>query len=482
MQFSYFVDEQCLLDNINLPLVPQHISLITGIANINLNLLGGIIAKFFPLSGQEVMQPQINSLLSLYSGKLQMQEGSLPQKAVYVGPDPEKHLFFAKVSEEMLTRLACSGADFVEILQVMGLDASFLSRRIASLSGGEKMKVALAIALAQKADCYLLHGVVPWLDKNGREHLWKQLQIMQTRGAHIVFCENEIDEILSFADYIYYFDGCSLMPTNNKGIKTKLRIDDYNFLRQQMANTDSEKLLEFTAVSLLHHPHYSVERAANLLDKISFNLFVARNYLMFGNNGSGKSTITQIIFRLIKADSGCIKLLGSEIKSYSRKQLKQIICYVSQNPGQQLIFSTLGQYRWELLNESNTLALELFDEYFAKLPDDYPLTKLTFLQYKILTLLNFINDQTKIIILDEPTWGIDYMGRRCLLELLNKLAQKIDFTLLVISHDLSLAPLLGAEILWLYNGKLLHFDNIAKMNSAKLSCSFCNKLISKENL
>lgn len=469
MQFSYFVSGQCLLENIDLVTLPHTISLITGVVNVNLNLLTGILAKFFPCNDLLSIKNKkdscravknLSSSLSLYNGRVKIEKGNLPGSVVYVGPDPEKHLLFAIVNEEMVTQFGNGNGDdatkyFVTVLSLMGLNASFLQRHIASLSGGEKMKLALAIALAQKADCYVLQGVVPWLDKLGRECLWQQLHRLQVGGASIVFCENECIEMLPLVDNIYYFDGYRLFLSDDVATKVRLSRNNYSFEYLKTAVTSQHaKLIEFIDLSLFCHPHYASERTSSLLNKVCFSLFVGNTYLLFGNNGAGKSTITQLIFRLIKPDSGCIKLLGRNITTYSREQLKALICYVGQNPAQQLIFNTLGQCRRKLLDDTNELALHLFDNYFVGFPDEYPLANLTVIQYKILVLLTFVNCQTKLIILDEPTWGLDHIGCADLWRFVDKLAQRLNFTLFIISHDLGLASLFHAEILRLNDGSI----------------------------
>jgi len=94
-----------------------------------------------------------------------------------------------------------------------------------------------------------------------------------------------------------------------------------------------------------------------------------------------------------------------------------------------------------------------FANYLA-LADDFPVSLLSFLQLKILCLLSSLTPATKLIILDEPTWGIDNDGRLVLWQLLQKIAQFLKFTLLIITHDMQLKYEFQADILWLQEGKI----------------------------
>jgi ATPase subunit of ABC transporter with duplicated ATPase domains len=102
----------------------------------------------------------------------------------------------------------------------------------------------------------------------------------------------------------------------------------------------------------------------------------------------------------------------------------------------------------------NTLSIELLDSYFNA-TKDYPLSLLTPLEMKILSLASTISEKTGIILLDEPTWGIDSNGLETLLVFLDRILKVLtEPTLLVITHDHAFLKLLDAEVLQLYRGSI----------------------------
>jgi energy-coupling factor transporter ATP-binding protein EcfA2 len=171
MRFSYKVDGQFLIKSALIPVDTGKVYLVTGEENSGFGLIGGVIAKLFPIR-EKLEWTQLQALIKDYTGKLSIEEGELPQSTAYVDVDPDRNLFFSKVKEEMMVQINNSNIEVLASnLSKFGLDKSFLERRICNLSGGEKMKVALAIAFSLDCSCYVLHGVIPWLDKKGREQL-----------------------------------------------------------------------------------------------------------------------------------------------------------------------------------------------------------------------------------------------------------------------------------------------------------------------
>jgi ABC-type dipeptide/oligopeptide/nickel transport system ATPase subunit len=79
---------------------------------------------------------------------------------------------------------------------------------------------------------------------------------------------------------------------------------------------------------------------------------------------------------------------------------------------------------------------------------------------KIVCLTSTITEKTKLLILDEPAWGIDLYGQKLLFDMLNEISEKLNLALLIISHDLSLVRALSAKILWVNRGELFYFENI----------------------
>ena len=463
MRFSYSVAGQPLFQSIYLAIERGRSHLITGTENNQTTLLGGILANLLPVEAS-IDVSAIQSLITPYTGTLTREsEESWPQNTVYVSTDPDRHLLFSTVEEEISVQLGIRqkknrSADYKAILAVFSLDESFLERRIATLSGGEKMKVALAIALMQPVDCYVFQGVIPWLDQTGRMQLLKSVQAITARGGAVIFIEQETQLLLPYVETILEFDGQSLQETS---ADVFLKNQSVYFQEEQKTpifkafSTPSQPILVLNQVALSAHPFSEISHASQpLLHDISLSLYRHRAYCIVGDNGSGKSTLIQMIFRVFKPQQGHIILQQRELQQYTRQRLNELICYVGQFPARQLTLSTIGQYRQAMQQSRRVFSLILMEQYL-NLPDDFPLAGLSFLQMKVLCLLMGFSEETRLMILDEPTWGLDQSGRRVILQLIREIAQKIDMALLIVSHDDSFARACQADILRLKNGALI---------------------------
>lgn len=438
MRFSYHVKTQALLQDISLPLTAGKAYLITGRENINLGILVGIIAKMIPVKASAAI-PQIAALIENYTGELSITEGELPRSVAYVGVDPDRYFLFSTVEEEMLAQLG--RVDFIKCLATVGLTEDFLSRQIATLSGGEKMRIALALAFATNSDAYILHGCIPWLDKIGRDRLFVQIMQAKSQHASVIVIEHEVDALANIVDEVLVFDGITLRSTERQQFFVQtFKCDTFTGLGRLAS---SANVLEFKHIDFSY-------TAQPLLADVSFTLKSFGNYLLLGENGAGKSTIAQMIFRVLKPQAGEILLKGKTLVKYSRGELNKIISYVGQFPLQQITSSTVGEYKERA---QNPLVRALFANYL-NLADDFPVSLLSFLQLKILCLISALTPTTALIILDEPTWGIDNDGRLELWRLLQEIAQFLQFSLLIITHDVQLKHEFQADVLWLQEGKI----------------------------
>lgn len=460
MKFSYVSQQQYLLDSIDLPLDQPGIFLLTGIESVSLGILTGILGKLFPIPKESIEWENIAALIANYTGDLKLLDGSFPDVVSYVGADPDRHVLFSTVEEEMMIRLNLpfnSEGTVAKYLSAFDLDASFVKRHIATLSGGEKMKVVLAIAFAKPADCYIFHGVIPWLDKKGRDLLLNKILELRKIGPNILFCEHEMECFFPVVDAIYKFDGKTVSKTD-----TEIFIKDY-FHRQKEISVYEDlsnksvmqpyAVLEFHKIFLQKHPYFEGIKNNILLNEVSFTLISGKTYFFVGDNGVGKSTLAELIFRIFPPEKGEIFFCKKPLKKYSRQELTQLICYLAQFPEQQITFSTIGEYKKEALKNKNTLALSLFEKYL-NLDNNFPISMLSFLQLKLLSLLSFINPKTQLIILDEPTWGVDIESQQIILNFLRDIRTQFVVTLLVISHNEFLIRALNGEVMRIEEGNI----------------------------
>ncbi len=445
-----------MLKNIKIPLEPAKVILLTGDENRGFELLGGIVAGLFPVDVTD-MVGHLELLVRDLGGELDIIEGRIPRSSVYLGPDPERHLLFARVDEEIYAQTGLLRNQNT-VLERFGLGASFAERRISTLSGGEKMRLALAIAFSKSAQCTLLHGIVPWLDTEGKKKLEEEIEKVRQRGGCVLILEQEIEGLLSIADNIFYFKKNTLIPGNREKFAQR-RGSVHSILgriaRTVKKNPNTSELLRFDTV------RFQYERTLHdgfQLADVSFSLNNSSVYGLIGDNGAGKSTIAKIIMGLELPASGTVYFLDKDIQSIPRSDLVRNVCYVGQFPEQQITLSTVDQYRKKANRAGNEISEALLRMYFDD-KKQYPIALLSPLDMKILCLSAFICEDTRLVILDEPTWGIDAEGESRLCEIVLSIVLHIsDISILIISHDRGFIHALNAKILRLDRGRIYIYN------------------------
>lgn len=184
---------------------------------------------------------------------------------------------------------------------------------------------------------------------------------------------------------------------------------------------------------------------------------------VIGPNGSGKSTLIKGICRIIKPFYGSIYLKEKDISKYTNKLISQTISFLPQQCNSNLQITVkelvaLGRspYKdfWEFdLNKTDNEkicdALNLVDIYDFK---DTFISQISGGQRQRAYLALALAQDPEILILDEPTTALDLKYQIKFLEILKKLKEKKDISIITILHDLNLTSRYAEKILALKNG------------------------------
>ena len=167
---------------------------------------------------------------------------------------------------------------------------------------------------------------------------------------------------------------------------------------------------------------------------------------LIGHTGSGKSTLVQHLNGLMKATSGNIYFNGEDIdaQDFDKKKLRSKVGLVFQYPEHQLfeadVFSDvcfgpknlgLSKKEIELRAYEALKMVGLEDEYFYQSPFD-----LSGGQKRRVAIAGVIAMKPKVLILDEPTAGLDPKGREEILNLIKKLHEEMGITIILVSHSM----------------------------------------------
>lgn len=329
-----------------------------------------------------------------------------------------------------------------------------------NMSGGQQQRVAIASSIATKSKLLVLDEPTSMLDSCAKEDVNKLFDKLQTSGTTIMQVTHKISECKN-ADRILMLENGKLRDVS------LLKLDEF-FTEKSPTVIESKSMTENvensnTAIEISNlRLSYSKNQTPILCD-YSLSVKSGEIVAIMGKNGCGKSTLAKAICALIKYDSGSICVNGIKIsEKTSKSQMREIrknIGYVMQLPEQQLFAQTVfedvaygpknfGLEGRELHSRVLNALKSLHIEHLAqKSPFE-----LSGGQQRLAAIAGVLACNPKILVLDEPTAGLDFEYAKIVLKILSDLHNK-GVTIIVITHDLNEAKSLGARIVTLDSNK-----------------------------
>lgn len=234
-------------------------------------------------------------------------------------------------------------------------------------------------------------------------------------------------------------------------------------------NKSIELILSLKNVSLKYEENTSMEVKA--LDDISLDIYNDEFIGIIGHTGSGKSSLVQVMNGLIKANGGEVTYKGENIqdKSFDKKRLHLDVGLVFQYPESQLFEETvLKDVMFGPLNkgmseeeakEAAKEALEMLgigENYYNDSPFE-----LSGGEKRRIAIAGVLAMNPEIIILDEPTAGLDPMSRNNLLNSLKRLQTDKEKTIIIVSHNMEDMANYVERLIVMNDGRVV-FDDIKK--------------------
>lgn len=199
------------------------------------------------------------------------------------------------------------------------------------------------------------------------------------------------------------------------------------------------------------------------INNISFDVHENQTIGLIGLNGAGKSTLIKIILGILKVDEGEIKVFDNDPIKNRIKNLFDIGVIFGQKTQLRWDLSPLDSYKLnkELYNIDNTI----FNENLKKYSDildlhefiNRPVRTLSLGQKMRADLMSALLHKPKLLILDEPTIGVDIFSKRKIIDLIKDL--KKSTTIIFTSHNLNEVYEIADKILILDKGNLVVNEN-----------------------
>jgi len=202
-----------------------------------------------------------------------------------------------------------------------------------------------------------------------------------------------------------------------------------------------------------------------VLDAISFSVEEGEFFIIIGPNGSGKTTLVKAISGTLHPQRGKIEILSRPIQTYSGKALARSVAVVAQTPPSDIPFLVsdvvlMGRSpHMSLLAIEKPRDLELADSAMAFTNVQHlagrRFDQLSAGERQRVLISRAICQQTRIIVLDEPTAPLDLAHQIHVMDLLERLRMEGKITVVMVSHDLNLAAMYADRLLLLKEGRVV---------------------------
>lgn len=220
--------------------------------------------------------------------------------------------------------------------------------------------------------------------------------------------------------------------------------------------------------------NFEVLKGANL------SLYKGENLVVLGKSGTGKSVLIKIIVGLLKADSGLVKVLESDVESLIYKDLLKLrlrigfsfqnsALYDSMTIRENLEFPLVRNRRELKKQEINAAVEEVLEAVGLSQTINQMPSELSGGQRKRIGIARTLILKPEIMLYDEPTAGLDPITCFEINNLINQVQEQYKTSSIIITHDLTCAKEVGNRVAMLLDGKFEHqgtFDEIFSSTDA----------------
>lgn len=373
---------------------------------------------------------------------------SIPENNAYVFQDPDSQFTMPTVAEELAFILEnrCIPTENMEAMMMealgqTGLDVP-LDLNINNLSGGMKQKLAIASALLQKPDTLFLDEPTSMLDDESAASLWDVIEgIWNDRTVVIV--EHRVDYIWDKVDRVILMNDEAQIIHEGTPYDTlkhhKQLLNDYGVWHPDswqeapefdLIQPDSEVLLELKKLRI-------ERRGIDVLNVDHLSIKKGEWITLEGKNGTGKSSLLSAIMKLIPSN-GDIYYKDKRIKK--TKQYAGEVYPVFQNP--ELQFITHKVFDEIFINMETHFAYDEAVRQTEVILNQMGLNDIAHLhpleistgQKRRLSVATALGGVPKVLLLDEPTFGLDQKHAFRMLQMFHEMTAN-GTTIIMITHD-----------------------------------------------
>ena len=424
-------------------------------------------------------------------------------KIGYVMQNPDDQIVTDKVWHELAFGLESLGCDqktmrsrVAEMACYFGIQDWF-HREVANLSGGQKQLLNLASIMAMQPEVLILDEPTSQLDPIAASDFLNTVRKINTElGTTVIITEHRLEDIFPYADRAVVMDGGRIIADDTPRNIGKLLYEQKNDMFAAMPtpvrvfygsdgmgdcpltvregriwlskNYSEPKITTLPVTELddeVNSPALSLKElwfryekdSPDVLRGVSAEVPKGSLYAIVGGNGAGKSTTLKAVCGICKPYRGKVKAFGKAVEKYKASELfGGCLAMLPQDPKSLFVKKTVREDLAEMTKDENRIAEIAAVCEIETLLDSHPYD-LSGGEQQRSALAKVLLTNPKLLLLDEPTKGIDSFFKEKLAAILNKLkAQGI--TIVMVSHDVEFCAKYADMVSMFFDGQILTTD------------------------
>lgn len=423
-------------------------------------------------------------------------------KIGFVMQNPEEQIVTDKVWHELAFGLESLGVPgdimrlrVAEMASYFGIQDWF-HRDVATLSGGQKQLLNLASIMAMQPEVLILDEPTSQLDPIAASDFLNTVRKINIElGTTILITEHRLEDIYHSADRVVVMEqgrviandtprnvGQLLWQQENEmfaALPTPVRVfyqavgegacpltvrEGRSWLTKTFENrplsvAEPEEEPALPAVKdpalKLKEVWFRYEREApDVLQGVGFSVPRGKLFAIVGGNGAGKSTLLKTICGICKPYRGTVEIMGKPVKAYRQRELYQhCLAMLPQDPKSLFVKKTVREDLEEMCREEAKIAQVAETCQLLELLESHPYD-LSGGEQQRAALAKVLLTQPQILLLDEPTKGLDSFFKVQFARILRKLMET-GMTIVMVSHDVEFCAEYADTVSMFFDGQIL---------------------------